>query len=284
MNTDNNLKTRIQQAFTPLNTKAASKGFAPPRSLTDTLEGLIREETTPYSVYVDLKVATLFGTAAVDMWLRAVHSFLISASITNASPIWAVVSGYYSSHYSVRALAHLLGNFQLYRKNYIVHIELRKGRPQCTFTPKKRRDVEHKLYWDLVRRDPHFNSDPLFTDSKRGDEDKTGFFHRNWANYIDHLSQYPTFRPLDENILKSRVRFISQITFTSPPIPMLNKFPDTESIQIIAYHRLVKFREFLDEILGGANRFWNVHRDPDWARHFINFQLVEQGGIRSLQG
>lgn len=280
MNIDKGLRSRLEIAFTPLNAKGAEKGFPPPTALSDALEAVLpAKEVT--SVSVTPKVASLFATAAVDIWLRAVHSFLVSASLTDASPLWASATGYYSSHYSVRALAHLLGHFQLFRRKRIVRLDLLSGRHICFFDPKQGADREHRLYWKLVKRDAHFASDPLFTENDSA-LDASDVGHRDRANYADHLFQFPSFRALDVAVLKARVQLISQIEFTTPPIPKRSLFPDVESVQVVAYHRIVTFRRFLDEVLGGSNRFWNVHRNPSWSGGMIDFQLTEQGGLDSL--
>ena len=240
-----------------------------------------REDVTTISI--EPKIASMFATAAVEIWMRGVHSFLISASLTEASPIWASVSGYYSSHYSVRALAHLLGHFQLFRKKKIAHLQIHRGKYLCLFDSKQGHDREHKFYWKAVKEDSHFNNDPLFT-MNEADSDVSDVGHRDRTNYADHVFQLPNFRALAVETFRSRIHFISQIPFDTPPIPIprLSYFPDLESVQVVAYHRLVRFRQFLDEILGGGNRFWNVHRNPSWAREVIDFQLTEQGGLSSL--
>src|SRR5207237_7783293 len=152
------------------------------------------------------------ATAAVEMWLRAVHSFLVSASLTATSPIWSSVSGYYSSHYSVRAFAHLLGFFQLYRKKRIVRLSTHGGKYVCSFDSKLANDREHRFYWKIVKRDGHFAANPLFTENNpENDESDVG--HRDRANYTDHLSQYPQFAPLNKATLIERIHYISQIEF-----------------------------------------------------------------------
>lgn len=281
MNIDEVLKKRLEVVFAPLNRIGAEKAFPSPSSLSDTLEKLIPTKDVS-SVAVRPQVASLFATAAVEVWLRAVHSFLVSASLTDASPIWASATGYYSSHYTVRALAHLLGHFQLFRRKRIVHLDIQKGGCICSFDSKQGADREHRLYWRLVKRDPHFVSDPLFTENN-SELDASDVGHRDRANYADHLFQFPSFRALDAAVLKVRVQFISQIEFTTPPIPKRSRFPDVESVQVIAYHRIVKFRQFLDEVLGGSNRFWKVHRNPSWSGGMIDFQLTEQVGLASLK-
>jgi len=226
-------------------------------------------------------MAAMFTTAAVEIWMRAVHSFLISASLTGASPIWASAAGYYSSHYSVRAFAHLLGYFQLYRRKRIARLELHAGKFVCYFDPKQATDREHRFYWKVVKQDQHFAADPLFTENDP-EVDASDVGHRDRANYADHVCQLPKFRPLDVGSLRERVQFISDITFTVPPLPKRSKFPDVEGVQVVAYHRVVRFRQFLDAVLGGGNRFWTVHRSPSWTDGMIDFQLADQATLSSF--
>jgi len=222
----------------------------------------------------------MFTTAAVDIWMRAVHSFLVSSSLTNVSPVWASVAGYYSSHYSVRALAHLLGFFQLFSRKRIVRLQFHGGSYVCNFDPKTAGDREHRFYWRIVKKDPHFATDTFFTENNSAIDD-SDVAHRDRASYADHLPQFPVFRPLDAVALRTRINRISEIEFASPPIPRVSRYPDVESVQIIAYHRLVRFRNFVDAVVGGGNRFWNVHRDPTWARDFLDYQLTDEATMRS---
>ena len=67
-----------------------------------------------------------------------------------------------------------------------------------------------------------------------------------------------------------------------PPLPRFSKFPDLEYVQVIAYHRIVRFRQLLDEVLGGKNRFWNVHRSPSFSVGYVDFQLVEGGALTPM--
>lgn len=281
MNVDKSLKSRLEAAFAPLNTQAAAKTFPAPATLSRQLEEHIPEKGTT-DVEVPNEIATLFVTAAVDMWRRSVHSFLTSASLTEASPIWSSVSGYYSSHYSIRAFAHLLGYFHLFRGKCVVRIQLQNGKHICSFDPKDARSREHQLYWKVVKKDSHFNSDPLFTVNE-SHVDVSDVAHRDRANYSDHLGTCPKFLALDSETLKSQIQFISQIDFTTPPIPDRRKFPDTDSVQVVAYHRIVKFRSILDEVFGGKNRFWNVHRNPTFGDGMIDYQLTKQSGLEALR-
>ncbi len=110
---DSALRAQLVAVFERLNTAAAAKSFPPPAALSTALKKLIPKDDTS-DRNIDANVASCFASAAIDIWLRSIHSFLVSASLTEASPIWSSVSGYYSSHYAVRGLAHLLGYFQLY--------------------------------------------------------------------------------------------------------------------------------------------------------------------------
>lgn len=273
-------RERLVATFRPLANLPSGK-FPQAETLASSLRK-ITPRAGATSSPITSELASYFGTAAVEIWLRSVHSFLISLSLTDASPIWASVSGYYSSHYSVRGTAHLLGYFYLFNGKKVVRLEIgSRSAYLCSF-PQKPKGVplggEHQLYWSLVKRDPVFSADPLFTENKQ-DVDESDAAHRNFANYVDHIHKYPVFHPLDKALIKTRVDHISKIVLTDAPIPRRSKFPDVEYVQLIAYHRMVCFRKILDEALGKSNRFWNVHRNPSFATEFIDFQLAEGGGI-----
>jgi hypothetical protein len=279
MTIDQALRTRLEALFSPLRTKAAAKAFPPCGELKNQLESALPQNATgARTVTIAPKVAILFATAAVEMWLRGVHSFLVSTSSVDISPIWSSVSGYYASHYSVRAFAHLLGYFQLFKRKRIVRLQLEQGKHLCSFDRRNAGHREHSFYWRVVKQDPHFSSDPLFT-GNYVDQGPSDVAHRDHANYADHLCAFPTFKPLEAEAIKVRIRRISEIEFNAPPIPSSANFPDLESVQVVAYHRIVRFRRFLDDILSAKNRFWAVHREPGWAAGFIDFQLTEPGGL-----
>src|SRR6516165_7934203 len=164
MNIEQALRTQLAATFSSLNSVAAANAFPAPRTLSETLEKLApRGNLTEIRINPDS--ASYFATAAVDMWLRSVHSFLVSASLTEASPIWASVSGYYSSHYAVRGLAHLLGYFQLFRRKKMVQLRLERGQYICSFKSKGGTGGEHQLYWKLVKQSAVFQGDGLFTEN-----------------------------------------------------------------------------------------------------------------------
>jgi hypothetical protein len=214
--------------------------------------------------------------------LRGVHTFVISCTLTEASPIWASVTGYYASHYVMRAFAHTLGHFLLFRLKKVARLQFAGGSYGCTVDPKTVRDREHVFYWRVVKDDRQFSVDPLFRRNVfDGDVSDAG--HREHANYADHIDRFPNLATIQVDDIKDRIRRISQIPFDDPPIPRLQQFPAVESVQIVAYHRLVRFRQLLDEALEGKNRFWNVHREPPWVRDLMDFQLTEQGGLRSAR-
>jgi hypothetical protein len=281
MNIDGALQAHVARTFAPFNDEAAVHAFPAPASLSKALNSAIPGGPNRLATAnVPIAIAKMFTTASVNIWMRSVHSFLISASLTQVSPIWSSVAGYYSSHYAVRAIAHLLGFFQLFAGKRIVCLKFENGRYVCSFSPKKAGEREHRLYWDIVKKNQHFSADPFFTENNAR-IDESDVAHRDRANYADHLADFPVFRPLDAAALKIRIDRISEIEITSPPIPKVSRYPDVESVQIIAYHRLVRFRDLVDTILGNSNRFWNVHRSPPWARDFMDFQLTEEATWRS---
>lgn len=285
MTIDPTLRRSVAATFGPLNNDPAG---TLPRvgALKNQLEPHITTRSGPtrkksLSVGVTPSVAKLFASASVDMWHRGVHSFLMSASLTNASPIWSSVAGYYASHYAIRATAHLLGVFQLHGAGWIVDLQKESSGHLCHFAKKNGNEREHVVYWKRVKAHPLFAANDFYTmNPPYGDESDVG--HRSRANYADHLANCTQFKNLDDDVLKQQVKRIARTELTTAPIPRLSKFPDVDAVQLIAYYRLVKFRELLDDVLGSSNRFWNVHREPSWTNRVITFELVETRGLSTL--
>ena len=279
MRIDPVMQNHVLRLFSPLNQDAAgtlpSIGALSKALTAAAPSGKAQVSTTN----IPPPVTKMFSTAAVNTWMRAVHSFLISTSLTQVSPIWASVAGYYSSHYSVRAIAHLLGFFQLFTVKRTVQLQFTAGHFVGTFRRKTGHEREHSVYWTVVKKDLHFAGDPFFTENSSS-TDQSDVAHRDRANYADHLPHFPVFRPLDADEVRNRIAKISNIEVTSPPIPSVSKYPDVESVQVIAYHRLLRFRDLLDTILAGENRFWSVQRDPPWAREFMDFQVTDANARR----
>jgi len=216
----------------------------------------------------------MFASAAVEMWHRAVHSFIISAGLYSTSPLWSSVSGYYSSHYVMRGYAHLLGRYLLYREKRVVTLLARDGGFVCFLDKKGASDREHKAYWKFVRTSTEFGSDPFFNVEVDIIPRSDGA-HRTKANYSDHLGEYSVFKALTKQAIVDRINRISDIEITAVPIPNADSYPDLESVQIMAYHRIVRFRSYLDKLLGKENRFWNAHRTPQWCENLLDFQVAE---------
>ncbi len=273
---------RITIAFKLLE-KTPAGSFPVPSALSGALEKLVPGATQSPRIDVEPKIAALFTTAAVELWIRATHSFLVSAALTKTSPIWASVTGYYSSHYSVRAYAHLLGHFQLFARKKVVHLSIDEGdKFRCNFEQKNKFGREHEFYWRTVKKEEPFKSSQLFTLNERitptGESDCR---HREKANYADHLSgDLPAFNSLREADLKDRLDRLSKIDATVPQIPRADKFPDVDRVQLVAYQRLVHFRRTVDRNVDmKKNRFWKKNRDPQWATNWINFQLPASRNI-----
>jgi hypothetical protein len=278
------IENRIDIVFKGLERRTSTTAFPSLGHLSSELNSLAdkAERANVECLNVTPKITSLYATAAVEIWLRGVHSFLISSSLTNVSPIWASVSGYYASHYCVRGLAHLLGFFQLYRKKRTARIEIEGGKYCCYIEKKGGADREHKYYWKIIKSNVRFEDDPFFTlnEEDTGDSDSG---HRNIANYYDHINGFPNFHPLSEETLTKRIGYLSKIELSSVPIPRKEKYPDIENVQLIAYHRIIKFRSFLDEILGRKSRFWSTYRNPIWCADFLNFQVIKPRFVEIYQ-
>lgn len=254
----------------------------PPGSLKKVLVPLIPHGGTG-SVPLRPNVARLFASASVEMWLRAVHSFMISTSLTNSSKLWASVNGYYASHYAVRAFAHLLGYFHIRQRGTFAQLHLGASGSSCEFAESKGPNrKEHSCYWRRVKEHYSFVADGLFTENPE-DRDESDLAHRTFANYIDHLNNFQNFTPLSSTELRQRIDFISKLELTAYPIPNRTKYPDVDAVQIVAYHRILQYRELLNDILNDSNRFWNVHRDPSWCQGLLAFQRVRPNPIAAAK-
>jgi len=268
------LSSQVEVMFAGLNRQSAVNSLPEPGTLSRELSEYVKPSSATEIVAARPEVFSHLGTAAVEMWLRSVHSFLISASLTNASPIWASVSGYYSSHYSIRAFAHLFGIFHLHGKKRIVYFERQGNRHVFRIEKKQGNDREHKIYWQHVSQHAELRDDPFFYSIPEVEPISDGA-HRNRANYTDHVDRFPVFLPLNAEFLERRVEQISKVELSDVPVPRAESFPDIVSVQFVAYHRLVKFRCFLDEVLGSRNRFWKVQRNPSWCPGKMKFSVVE---------
>lgn len=267
------LQNQITVMFAALDKQSAANAFPAPSALSS----FLTSRCTPFAqptVAAKPNELTLFATASVEMWLRAVHSFLISASLTQASPIWSSVAGYYSSHYSIRAFAHLFGFFHMHKMKRLIQIE-QQGKGWVLQVGKKNAsDREHKLYWKYISDHPELANNPFFYPNREDIPESDGS-HRNKANYADHIHRFPVFKPLDEDYLASRIQRIAEIEFSSVPIPNADRFPDIETVQILAYHRIVKFRQLVDESVGPTHRFWKIQRTPSWVPRTMTFEVVD---------
>ena len=263
--------TTIEVMFDGL-AAAGGTQFPERDSLASRLRDLVPKPFRATALMVDRALFQAFATASVEMWLRAVHSFLISASLTRSSPIWSSVAGYYSSHYSIRALSHLLGLFHLHRPTLTVRLEVAAKQLICNV--EKGPSREHQFYWQSVKAHPEFTHDRLFTRNEEARDVDSDSRHRAIANYCDHVGIFPRFEVLDEGFLKARVERLASLPVSDPPIPRATHFPDLMNVQIVALLRLVRYRSFVDGYLGDSNRFWAKNRNPEWCRPYMAFQVV----------
>jgi hypothetical protein len=273
----NHTTQQIKLLFRRFNKIHANNAFPNPSALSAMLNNEVDKAKASGNdeFHINEQGASYFATAAVEMWQRAVHSFLISASLTKASPIWSSVSGYYSSHYTIRAFAHLFGYFLLYRKNKCsVELNISAGSYTCKINTKSLDDSEHKFYWKKTKANSLLFDNSFYTINDRN-LSISDSAHRNKANYHDHLDRFPQFQILDNETLKQRVNIISTMPLYDAPIPDADVYPDLESVQLIAYYRLANFRMILDDIIR-PNKFWDVQRNPTWCPDYLKFQLANE--------
>lgn len=266
----------IKAIFDNYNQKKVVLGFAEIGALSEQLNRHTQaaQQAKRDTFTADKQLIKLFVSAAIEMWHRALHSFIVSTGLTTTSKIWSSVSGYYSSHYVMRGYAHLLGYYVLYNHKRVIQLSVHNGNFYCQIESKNGADREHKAYWKVVKESGPFGSDP-FCDVAIDVKPKSDSAHRTKANYFDHVGNFTSFDALTLAEVKDRINRISEIEITALPMPNADHFPELENVQIIAYHRIVRFRKYLDELLGDNNKFWNAHRSPNWCSNLIDFQIVE---------
>jgi hypothetical protein len=205
------------------------------------------------------------------MWQRGLYSLIFAVAVKDWSTAWACVAGYYASHYCIRAFSHLFGYFAIYyQRRAFVEVSPYGGTYQCgplSISGDKAR--EHRFYWATVKGRPEFANDSLFTMNP----DRipiSDASHRGFASYADHLYDFKSYEGLDR--LELRTQF-SSLAITALQgadaiaIPTRTNYPDLATVLSVAYLRIYRFREHLNELLPeGAGRFWLANRMPSWCQ------------------
>ena len=222
----------------------------------------------------------MLASAGVEMWHRAIHSFLWSVALTESSPLWSSVTGYYASHFVMRAFAHSMGIFKSFTQRTAFQVVVQHGHFVCTRLSDK--GGEHAFYWKAVKGHPELASNQLFRENNEREdnkkEDQSDVLHRNFANYTDHVDSFTTLKFSSTNEVTQRVQKIGHVRRYSvtAPTPQRGDFPDIDKVQILAFQRIVAFHDFLDKEVPN-NRFWRLHRRPSWCRNIISFQVEDRG-------
>jgi hypothetical protein len=258
-------------AFGKLNRPKASLDFPEHGSLSKELNVLI--ESGAASPVLAHNKCQMLASCSVEMWHRAIHSFLWSIALTETSPLWASISGYYASHYVMRAFAHSMGIFKSFTNRKAIQIKMEGG--QFVLSSFKGKG-EHPFYWSAVRGYPKFITNPLFYENNERDIDSDAS-HRTHANYTDHVN---SFRPMKCPDLVWVIKYIERISHfrlgSAVKRPSRDEYPDLQDVQILAFQRIVTFNDYLDERIP-MNRFWRAHRRPTWCKDIMLFQIEDSG-------
>jgi hypothetical protein len=120
---------------------------------------------------------------------------------------------------------------------------------------------EHAFYW---RKAAEIFPDrvPLF------DKDNPESKHRNGIQYWDHIGLLNSFQP---NISLARIQaaFKRLASLSPAQVPDFDGRPHLISLQTNALHRLLIFRNTLDQELAGTSPYWQARRNVGWIRKFV---------------
>lgn len=257
---------QIRQLFSRLDRWAPSR-FPSRAALSDFIGELITTGTT----VVNERDVVLFATASVEMWQRALYTLILAVAVKDWSTPWACVAGYYASHYCMRAFAHLFGYFAIYyQRHACIEVSPYGGAYQCgRVSLSGNATREHRFYWVTVKRRPEFANDPLFTlNADRIPVSDSS--HRGFASYADHLYDFKSYKVADR--LELRTQFSNLATTAlqganAITIPARTHYPNLATVLSVAYLRVYRFREYLDELLPDrVGRFWLANRMPSWCQ------------------
>lgn len=264
----------LELAFGKLDRPSSRLDFPETGALSARLNQLLTEaESAGHgSVSLSHSESAMLASAGVEMWHRAIHSFLWSVALTERSPLWASVTGYYASHFAMRSAAHSMGIFKSFIHRSAIQVVVESGRFICQLPSSSL--GEHAFYWKVVKDHPCFARSPLFRENHERNS-RSDSSHRTYANYTDHVNAFPPFAPIPLDIVTRTVEKISRIRLYSVTEPSRDNFPDLQNVQILAFQRIVAIHDFFDEKVGG-NRFWRAHRRPGWCKDVMIFQVEEQ--------
>ncbi len=248
----------IKQILETLTT--TSQSYPRYGELIEHIENLKRKAGNEIIVPIDITCLRLFMTASIDMWHRAINCFLISVAAKDNNDPWAGVSGYYSSHYVMRAFNYL---FCELNSNIGVY-ELKQSKSGYYLHRKnKKRKQEHLYCWNVVFA--KFKN-PLFYACTQVDKNDQG--HRNFASYMDHLNPLESVLNVDNHELSLRIGRISHIT---PTPPDKNFYPQLDNVQSMAFNRIIFYKNWMDQNIGPTTNYWSIHRDPKWCRGVMEY-------------
>lgn len=265
----------VELTFGKFERAGVSLDFPKPGTLSQHLNKLL-EGVDSGAITLSHQHSKMLASASVEMWHRAIHSFLWSVALTKSSPLWASVSGYYSSHFVMRAFAHSMGIFKSFTKKEVIQVAIQSGQFICLpLSWSKNAKGEHAFYWKAIKGHPKLISNDLFHDNSERDPSSDAA-HRTFANYTDHLC---SFTPIEFPTLEAVadcVERISRIRLHSVTHPSREDYPDLQNVQILAFQRILAFQDFLDDKVPNS-KFWRAHRRPSWCKGVMIFQAEDNG-------
>lgn len=234
------------------------------------LSKYLRTFKPAFSGLVEINDATLFISAAMEMWQRSINSLILSVAWSDVSRTWGVVTAYYSSHYMIRAFAHLHGYYSLHKE---ASIELSKNVKGFQITCGKRRN-EHEYYWKAV-------SDLKLNEKLFGKN--TEQVHRGFASYQDHLHD---FKKLDKKSIPNLAEVQMKVaTIADLPYNPLDdsKIPDLTTIQCLSYQRICFYRNWFESKFG-SSKYWKSLRTPQWCASVMSYKTsTPQSSLANME-
>ena len=124
----------------------------------------------------------------------------------------------------------------------------------------------------MIKKLPRFAGDPLFTDNN----DRVPLSdasHRGFASYADHLDKFVKYEALDRDQVRTKMITLARTALDGEAgigMPDRGRYPDLGAVLSVAYLRIYRFREYLDN-LPIKGPYWDRCRNPQWCTELLSF-------------
>jgi hypothetical protein len=133
----------------------------------------------------------------------------------------------------------------------------------------------------MVGQMPDFMQNGIYWSNEEGDG-ASDAAHRAHANYADHLARVTRIESVSADELRNRIATAASTALEGPTSrPDRTRFADLSNVIGLAYLRIYRFREYLDDLLPPRNPFWRASRELGVFKNVMQFPPRPAAGIQA---